>query len=273
MIGPSFGNFNQNWTRSLIVILLIFLVIAVNKTRLKMVERKDIKWLLIWFLSGSWVTVLTFIAFNNLPIGTVYLVVYCTMIASGFISGRLFFGERMNMTKTIALLFAIIGLFVIFRFTISSSQVIFLFFAAIGGFLTGIWNTISKKFSDKYHNNQLVLMDAISSVAVALAGALLLREYLPVGSMGSSWTWIGIYAVVQTINVGLMVYGFKNVEAQIGSLILPVEIIFAAIFSYLAFGEIPTKYAVIGGIFIIAAAVLPSLSLLKRNHRSNRISI
>jgi len=82
--------------------------------------------------------------------------------------------------------------------------------------------------------------------------------------LGISWIWIGVYAVVQIINVKLIVYGFKNIEAQIGSIILPVEIIFATIFSFLVFKEVPTTLTILGGFLIIFAAIIPSLTVLKQ---------
>jgi drug/metabolite transporter (DMT)-like permease len=56
-----------------------------------------------------------------------------------------------------------------------------------------------------------------------------------------------------------VVYGFKNLEAQIGSVILPVEIIFATIFAFIFFREYPTISAYVGGVMIIVAAIIPSL--------------
>jgi drug/metabolite transporter (DMT)-like permease len=268
LIGSAFGNFNQGWIRNLIVLGLIWAVILVSKTKLKKLNRKDIKWLLLWFTSGSWVAVLTFIAFNNLPISTTYLVLYAAMILSGFISGAIFFKEKTRTPKTISLVFALLGLIIIYRFTVSADKTVYLFLIIVSGFMTGIWNTISKKFSDNYSNNQLVFMDALSSVVAALVGSIIFKDLLPKEIAVISWVWISLYAVAQTLNVGLIVYGFKNVEAQIGSLILPVEIIFATVFSYLIFSEVPSLFTVIGGLFIIAAAVLPSLIIVKNNDKS-----
>jgi len=270
LIGSAFGNFNQNWIKNLIVLTLITLVIFVNKTKLISPKKKDFKWIILWFLSGSWVTVLTFIAFNNLPIGTTYLIIYSAMITAGFISGEIFFNEKLNRLKIVSLIFAMAGLFIIYRFTLTGNQVFYLVLSLISGFMTGIWNTISKKFSDNYPNNQMVFMDAISSITAAYIGSLIFQEHLPNNIQSISWLWISIYAVVQTINVGLIVYGFKNIEAQIGSIILPIEIIFATLFSYLIFKEVPTPLTVLGGFLIIFAAVVPSLNVLKQknNHKN-----
>ena len=260
LIGTSFGNFSQNYIRNLFVLAIITSVIFLCKLKLAPVLRKDMGWIILWFLSGSWVTVLTFIGFNHLQIGTTYLVIYSAMIFSGFLSGRVFFGERMNLKKTLALLLAFSGLLVIYNFTISPSETFYVFLVFVSGFMTGVWNTVSKKFSGNYPNSQLIAMDAFSSVIAAFMGAAIFKEGLPDAS-SIKWFWVFVYGFVQMVNVGLVVYGFKNLEAQLGSIILPVEIVFAILFSYLIFGEVPGLAAFVGGILIVFSAVLPSLSL------------
>lgn len=267
LIGSAFGNFNQNWIRNAMVLILISVVIFITKTKLKSIKRADLKWIVVWFLSGSWVTVLTFIAFNNLPISTTYLAIYSSMITAGFISGKVFFNEYLNKIKIISLILSFLGLLIIYQFSITEDQLLFLVLALISGFMTGIWNTISKKFSSNYPNNQMVMMDAASSVIAALFGAIIFKEYLPDVILTISWVWISIYAVIQTINVGLIVYGFKNIEAQIGSIILPVEVIFATVFSILIFKEIPSISTVLGGVFILIAAIIPSVISFRQNNK------
>lgn len=259
LIGSAFGDFNQNWIRNLIVLVLITLVIIANKTQLKKIQKEDTKWLLLWFLSGSWITILTFIAFNHIQITTVYLALYASMITSGFISGKIFFKEKLDLSKKLSLLLCFVGLLIIYKLSIQPSEVFFVLLTLISGFMTGIWNTISKKFSDHYHNNQIVMMDALSSVIAAFIGSLVFKEVLPSVISSLSWVWISLYAIVTMSNVGLIVYGFKNIEAQIGSIIMPVEIIFATIFSFLIFKETPSLFTFIGGSLILIAAIIPNL--------------
>ena len=263
LIGSSFGNFNQNWTRNLIVVAIIALVILIRKKKLLPIRKVDVRWIGLWILSGSWVTVLTFIAFNNLQIGTTYLIIYSSMIAAGFLSGKVFFKEKFNIVKIVSLLLCLTGLLVIFRFSIDSKDVFYVVLAFVSGFMIGIWNTVSKKFSDHYSNNQIVLMDAVAGVVAALIGSIIFREHLPINVESIKWLWIAVYAVVQTINVGLVVYGFKNIEAQIGSIILPVEIVFAFLFSFLIFSEIPSTSTYFGGFLIVLGAILLNINTLK----------
>ena len=90
-------------------------------------------------------------------------------------------------------------------------------------------------------------------------------------SLSPAWWWMFIYALVQVATVWLLVYGFKNLEAQVGIVIMPVEIIFAVIFGYLVFGETLTLGTFIGGVLIATAAFLPNVKLLLEYRASKAI--
>ncbi len=54
--------------------------------------------------------------------------------------------------------------------------------------------------------------------------------------------------------------GFKYVQAQHGSLILPLELLFASIFGYIFFKEVLQISTYFGGLLILSAAITSSLS-------------
>lgn len=64
-----------------------------------------------------------------------------------------------------------------------------------------------------------------------------------------------------------MVYGFKRVEAQIGSLILLFDIIFGIILGYIIFKESISFTALIGGSMILAAIILPNIRMKKETKK------
>lgn len=132
---------------------------------------------------------------------------------------------------------------------------------------------ISKKFSDNYHEIQIIYWGSLAGVAVAFVGLLLFGEAWPTFALTPAWGWLFIYALVQVATVWLLVYGFKNLEAQVGSVILPVEIIFATIFGYLIFGETLTMGTLLGGLLIASAAFLPNITMLVEQRRMKNRSV
>lgn len=276
MIGQSFGVFSQNWIRNLIVVSIVIVLLFVLKKGIKPIRKSDVPWVFLWALSGSGVMLLLFVAFNNLPLGTVYFLFYSTMIIAGCLAGGFLYKEKLDFVKIISIILALIGLSVIYSLSISPDKILFVFYSLLAGLLVGLWNTLSKKFSENYPNLEIVLWDALATTIVAVIGSFLVREPIPSLMMATSWTWLIIYAITQVASVGLVVYGFKNIEAQIGSIILPVEVIFATIFGFLFFREVLSFSTLVGGLLIASAAVLPSLTFIlnkdifKRKGSENR---
>jgi len=266
LIGDGFGNFYQGWTRALMITVVLFPILYYTK-QIVPIYKKDWKWFGVFLLFTSGTQAPIFYAFNNMDIGSATLLFFVSMLLTMYLFGIFFLEEKLNKIKIVSLVLVLTGLFIIYQFTLTQNQIVYLVLTLISGFMTGIWNTISKKFSNNYPNNQLVFMDALSSIIFAYVGSLLFMEYFPHNIQNISWFWICIYAVVQTINVGLIVYGFNNIEAQIGSIILPVEVIFATIFSYLIFKEVPSLLTILGGLLILFASIIPSLSILKQKNK------
>ena len=262
-IGLEFGVFSQSWIRNLIIVTILAPYFLLNKKEWVKIKKEDIGWMLMWTLSGTGVMVLLFIAFNHLPIGTSYFLLYSTMIISGYISGRVFYKEKINTIKVVSIILALIGLTLVYSLDIPPEKVVYLLLALLSGALTGLWNTLSKKVSGKYPNFQLVCIDAFTAFAVGVLGAFLVKEDIPPLEPDASWIWLFVFALSQIGAVRFTIYGFKNLEAQIGSIIMPTEVIFATLYGFLFFGEILPLTTIIGGTLIASAAVLPNIALLR----------
>lgn len=263
-IGLSFGVFSQNWIRNLIIVTLLAPYFFFNKKEWVKIRKEDIGWMFVWGFCSTGAIVLLFIVWNYLPIGTTNFLLYSTMIVSGYLSGRLFYKEKINVIKLLSAGLALIGLALIYFLDLSfePSKMIYVLSALLAGALTGLFNTLSKKLSMRYSNSQLVGIDAFALFAISNLGAFLTRESIPSLKLGFSWIWVFVYALTQIGAVGLLVYGFKHLEAQIGSIIMPTEVIFATLFGFLFFGEILPLTTILGGILIASAAALPNVALL-----------
>ncbi|SRR3989339_501887 len=260
-----FGSFSQSWVRSSITLSVILLMLVFKKFEWQKVKKYDLKWFLIWILPASLQPVITFMAFNHLSLGMSYFLIYSTMILGGIISGKIFFSERLNLNKVFSLVLVFIGLFLIYQSDITLVNNIYVLFALLSGLLVGFWNTLSKKVSGKYSEFQMMSLDQSTTLLVCFIGSTIAGEKLPAFYQYHSWIWILIFALSNVATMFLLIRGFKYVEAQIGSLILPLEIIFASIFGYLIFGEVLKINIYLGGLFILAAALLPALKFPKHD--------
>lgn len=258
-----FGAFTQNYLRAILIALFFTIYILFNKKKWRVIVKEDLKWLLVWTLSGSTTVVLAFVAFNNLPISTAYFIFYSTMIITGYVVGGILFKEKMNIAKAISILLLIVGLLSIYTLQFDISLITYVFIALLLGLLVGFWNTTSKKLSNKYSTIQLTLIGAVVTGLISILGALVLEEPIPAINNGG-WLWIIVFAITEILATFFVILGFKNLEAQIASTIMPLEIVFATFFGVIFFREYLNLTTIIGGILILTGAMLPSIWELKK---------
>lgn len=77
------------------------------------------------------------------------------------------------------------------------------------------------------------------------------------------WFATGLFGLLFLSTGFLMVYGFKYVEAQKGTLIMLLDVVLGILFGYLFFKEIPSVISMFGGGLILFAIILPNISLKK----------
>ena len=259
----AFGPFSQGWVRNLLIIIFVSILFLIDKAKWKKIEKRDLKWFLIWILPASIQPILTFIAFNHLPIATTYFLNYSTMILGGIISGRIFFSEKSTPSKIFAILLVLVGLFIIYGSEINFIANIYVICALLSGLILGFWNTLSKKVSNNYSEFQMIILDCFSTVVIGLIGSIVMKESLPTIFDPNTWIWVVVFALVNICATFSIIRGFKNVEAQVGSIILPMEIVFASIFGFIFFKEVLKFNIYLGGFFILFAAIVSNLKLAK----------
>lgn len=258
-----FGPFSQGYIRYGLLCLIILLLFIFRKVTWKKINRKDVKWFLLWIIPASFQPVLTFIAFTHLAIGLTYFLLYSTMILGGILSGKIFFAEKFTFSKSLSLFLVLLGLVIIYRTDLSLVTSIYVFIALLTGLIVGFWNTLTKKVSCNYPEFQMMLLDGSSTLVVGLVGAVVAKEVLPPFTSPAPWLWIVAFTITGILSSLFLIKGFKDVEAQIGSLILPMELVFASIFSFLFIGEILKFNVYLGGSLILLAAILPAIKLTK----------
>lgn len=255
----AFGPFSQGAIRYGILCSFVLLMLALRKTTWKKIQRKDFKWFLIWILPASLQPVLTFMAFTHLPIGITYFLLYSTMILGGMLSGKIFFSEKFNLSKGISLFLVLSGLYLIYRSDITLVSSIYVLVALISGLIVGFWNTLTKKVSGNYPELQMIFMDGFSTLIVGTIGLNVMKETIPAFDNLTPWFWIVSFTFAGILSSLLLIKGFKEVEAQAGSLILPMELVFASIFGLLFLDEVLKLNVYIGGLLILIAALIPAL--------------
>lgn len=258
MMAGTFGEFNQAWTRA-ILILLILVPLGLYLKSFKKIARVDWKWFAVVSLAGSFNQAPYFYGFEHLSVGTTTLLFYLSLTVGTFIIGKLFFNESIAKSKYGALALAAIGLFIIYQFTLAENQVLAAGSTLLSGFLSAIYIVFSKKVSSTYSEIQILCVLFISMFLVNLPISFLRDEVLPSISVGSAWLGQFGYICAMLLANVLLISGFRKIEPSVGGLLGLLEVVFAAIFGVLLFQENVSGSLLLGSFFILLAAGLPDI--------------
>jgi|SRR3989344_1175882 len=262
-LGQSFDLFFQFWTRYLFV-ALILLCILVLQRGWKKIPSANIPLFAVRIIFALLTSLCIYLAFNAIPIGTAYFASYAGTILGGFVIGYFFFHERINILKSAAIVLSLAGLYVIYSFDFVPSEILYLLLALGSGISYAIFYSCSKTISKNYSVIQMTFIDYAGCFVLTLALSFFLNElWLPL-SLTFPWLINLIAAITFVLTNMLLIYGFKRVDVQVGTIILLTEVIFGILFAYLFYAEHITAIMFVGGAMILIAsllAVFPKLSL------------
>lgn len=268
LISFSIPLFYQQWVRNIFALFIILILIMFFRGWKKL-ERQDIKWFVLRSTCGLIGFVGAYVAFTKISIGTTYFVAYASAAICGYLVGKFMFGEKLDKVSIISLIFALIGLILIYAVNFNTHNAIYLLGALAAGVTTPGWTAFSKKISGTYSNLQLNFMDALYTTLVPFTISLILREkWVPI-TFSLIWVEVFLFAAMFMVIGFLIVYGFRYVEAQTGTLILLFEIIAGVILAYIFFKETVPLQSLGGGALIILAIAVQTRKLeLLYNRRS-----
>ncbi len=117
-----------------------------------------------------------------------------------------------------------------------------------------------------YPSQQLTFLDLLIPFFFYTILSIILQEPWTIPQLTQPWVASFFYGACFIITGQLIVFGFKKVEAQIGSLIMLAEIPIATLLAYVIYNEHITAFTAIGGILILVAMTLPEFAALKKRN-------
>lgn len=247
------------------IIGLIFLTIGLISKKIIPIEKQDLplilfRGVLIVIDASSF-----YIAVNHLPLGLTMFIFYAASVGINFIYGSIFLKEKINSEKMISLIFAFLGLILIYHTDIRDVSILPSIFAMISGTCFGLTMCTSKKLTNKYSIFQVNSMAYLLSFLFGVILLFLSKEQINLLLPINIWLAMIGFCIFVVAGMYLTLYGFSKVEAQKGSLLLLFELVFVVIFGYLFYKEISSLNTLIGGLLIIIALALPNINFKKIN--------
>ncbi|MFA6017026.1 MAG: DMT family transporter [Patescibacteria group bacterium] len=251
-----FGTTGQILIRTIICAIIVSLITVFTRAKLIKIKPRDYHWFVLLSLAAAGTTLFYIPAIINLPLGLTMFLFYAFGTISSYLVGYFLFKESLNKGKVIAFILAIVGLTVMFFKSIYLTNNLYIIFACISGFFYGLYSTFSKKITNKYSLTQSVLVTTIIQLTIFLISWLIIRDNIYVYSI-QSWAANIYYAIDVIVVVYLVFYGFKHIEAQIGSLLLLSELVFIIVIGFMFYHEVPSIVQLIGGVLIVLGMIIP----------------
>lgn len=259
--------FYQNWTRALVAAIIAYIFLKALRQQ-KPLRRRDLGWIIARTLAGNIAFLSFFVSIINIPMGTAYFIFYGGSTIGGYLLGYLLFKERITVIKGIALVLAMSGLSLIYSINITSFAPMYLLLGLIAGIGTAVWNIFSKKVSEYYSAIQLTFIDNLFSFILYAVLSVVLHEAWMMPNLSAPWIASISLGILFVATGQLVVYGFKHLDAQIGSLVMLAEILFAILFGFIFYQESVRLLTLIGGICIVSAIILPEINITNIRRRN-----
>ncbi len=269
VVGYSIPIFYQNWTREAVATLLLILMVVATKTAWKPLSPSATKWILLRTVVGSATFLTYFYCINHMPIGTTYFLFYGGTGVFGYLLGMMLFNEKLTPVKWISIMLALSGLLLIFSLNFTNTPLYLILMALAAGAGSAFWYSIVKKVTT-YPVIQLTLLDNLIPIPVYIIISLSIGEQWIIPTFTPVWIASFIYGALFVITGSLVVYGFHRVEAQIGTIIMLAEVPIAIFLAFLFYKETISLTAVIGGILILSAILIPEILMLRANHKKRK---
>ncbi len=161
-----------------------------------------------------------------------------------------------------ALGLAVLGLFVIYQFTLSANQIVPAFLTMLAGLMGAGAVVFSKKLSSIYSETQILTAIMLAMLVVNVPLSMAFGEVVPSFSLVIPWAAEVTYSLSLVTANALVIAGFKYLEPSIGGVLGLLEVIFAALFGIVLFGELVTIQFVIGSLLLLLSASLSDLTKL-----------
>lgn len=251
-LSEMFGDYTQVGARMGLAFLFLLAVAFAFKLVRKLTLKQVGYSVLLGIISIGIVVAFT-ISVIEVKIATAVFLLYAASMVSSLVLGTIFFKESLGVQKIIALVLAFIGLWMFGDVLIALTLGVLA--ALFSGVCEGFGNVVRKKLKGVDKTTVLLWQFFVSAVGALLLAIFLSEPMIKDVSAGPVIALV-IFAFLQLGLNNLLLFGFQHFDVNIGTVILSLELFFAAILGFIFFGEALTTNELLGGVAIFVASVV-----------------
>jgi len=262
ILNGELSNYQQILFRSVVGFILAVLIIIILKRKISF---KSISLINLLFFAISLPLSIIFytLAILKTKIMLAVATLYLGSILFSLVSGILFFKEKITVQKILAIMTSILALYYFtIPFTLTNIN-IGLVFGILSGFTDALSNSFKKHLGGKADRFLLIAIQMTGTIIVSLI-LMLYTKTLTFPQVSPLIFMVGLmFGFSLLLNNYLMLVGFGNFDLNLGTIVMSSELLFASVFGYLIYKEIPTVNEVIGGGLIAFSVIIAHLSFKK----------
>ena len=184
---------------------------------------------------------------------------YTATLASSFILGRVFFGEKVTALKAAALVLMLLAVTCftdpLGYFEIGPG----LLLGLASGVVQGVASCFQKTVSGSTSRIGLLVLQCLAGTAVAALVIVVQGSSLTPSLGATNWLIVIAFGLSMLAIAYLFLVGFKYVNLNTGSILVSSELLFGPLLAFVLLGEGLAFTACLGGALVAFAGVLASL--------------
>lgn len=262
VLSGMFGTYTQVAARMGLAFVFLLTLSLVFKKIQRLSKNQIRSSILLGIVSTSIIVFFT-IAITEIKIVTTLFLLYAASLFTSLFIGTFIFKEKFGIQKLIATSLTFLGLSIFLSSSIALGLGFGTLAAIFSGFSEGVGNGIRKGLTgaDKITVTliQFLVITICSSFLIFISNETAIRTV----STEAIIALVSFSALQLLLNY-LLLYGFQNFDVNIGTVILSLELFFAAILGFVFFSESLTSTEIIGGLIIFLASVISAWKFKER---------
>lgn len=255
-MSPMWGDQAQVFARFAVAGLIL---IAINYSRKKNVVnalRGRIRIIIALSVLQALTILFYTLAVQETTIANMLFVSYATTMIVQFLLGSFVLKEEVNKLKLLALLLSFMGLVLYSHSFIAADKGIL--FSLLAGAMGAVVNVIYKKLANVDHWIVLQAQYVLGAVLLLALTFALGGDFVRDVSVQGSLITIAFAATVLVASY-LLLYGYKRVDANIGTVLSSTELVFGVILGLVLFSETPSGWELASGLLITGGAMVGAI--------------
>lgn len=176
------------------------------------------------------------------------------------IFGFIFLRDKINKANIIALTLSFVALLLLFQPNSIPTWKLGGFFAILSALGQSVYLILRKKLREYPAHFMMLANTCVGVLVLGLLSLMFEGQFYFGGGIQKMtvnvWVTTVLFGVDNFLAWLTMTKGFEYFKATAGSLILLSELIFGIIFAFIFFNEVPTYFALIGGVLILLSSAL-----------------